>query len=109
MAKSVAAARIGSFHFMAARAILAKCLGTAYARATALHSANCRPIFMSCRVRGRTLAARSNTTLRLGALSTIGPRACRSRIAKSTFLKHGSAIFSMNYSDRADEVRRHLQ
>ncbi len=89
MAKSVAAARIGSFHFMAARAILAKCLGTVYPRATALHSANCRPIFMSCRVRGRALAARSNTTLRPGALSTIGPRAFRSRTPKSTFLKRG--------------------
>ena len=59
---------------MSIRAILAKCLGTAYPRATVLHSANCRPIFMSCRVRGRALAARSNTTLRPGALSTIGPR-----------------------------------
>jgi len=40
MAQSVATARIGSFHFMAARAILAKCLCTAYPHATALHAAN---------------------------------------------------------------------
>ena len=105
MAQSVAAARIGSFPCMAARVILAKCLGTAYPRATALHSANCRPIFMSCRVRGRTSAALSNTTLSPGALSTIGPRACRSRMTKSTSLKLGSAIFSMNYSGRADDIR----
>jgi hypothetical protein len=109
MAKSVAAARIGSFHFMAARVILAKCLGTAYPRATALHSANCRPIFMSCRVRGRALAARSNMTLRPGASSTIGPRAFRSRTPKSTFLKRGSVIFSTTYLGRADEVGRDLR
>jgi hypothetical protein len=33
----------------------------------------------------------------------------QSRTLKSTFLKRGSAIFSMNYSGRADEVRRHLR
>ena len=109
MAQSVATARIGSFHFMSARAILAKCLGTAYPHATALHSANCRPISMSCRVRGRALAARSNTMLSPGASSTIGPSLYQSRTLKSTFLKRGSAIFSMNYSGRADEVRRHLR
>ena len=73
MAESVAMARIGSFQFMSVRAILAKCLGTAYPRATALHSANCRPIFMSCRVRCRASAARSNTTLRPGASSDDWP------------------------------------
>ena len=41
MAQSVATARIGSFRFFSARAILAQCLGTAH-RATAPHSANCR-------------------------------------------------------------------
>lgn len=41
MAQSVASARIGSFRFFSARAILAQCLGTAH-RATAPHSANCR-------------------------------------------------------------------
>jgi hypothetical protein len=69
MVESVATARIESFQFMSVRAILAKCLGTAYPRATALHSANCRPIFMSCRVRGLASAARSNTTFRPDACS----------------------------------------
>jgi len=109
MAESVAAVRIGSFHFMAARAILVKCLGTAYPRATALHSANCRPIFMSCRDRGRALAARSNTTLRPGASSTTGPSVCQSRTPKSKFLKRGSVIFSTAYLGHVDEVGRYLR
>ncbi len=109
MAKSVAAARIGSFHFMSARTILVKCLGTSYPRAAALHSANCRAIFMSCRIRGRALAARSNTTLSPGASSTIGPSVCQSRMPRSTFLKRGSVIFLTNCSSRADDVRRYLR
>jgi hypothetical protein len=95
MPRSVATAKIGSFHLMSARAILAKCLGTAYPRATA----------PSGRVRGRGLAARSNTTSSPGAFWTTGPRACRSQMPGSTFLKRGSVIFSTNCSGRLDDVR----
>jgi hypothetical protein len=43
MAQSVVTAGIGSFRLFSARAILARCLGTAHPRATAPQSANCRP------------------------------------------------------------------
>ena len=56
MAQSVATARIGSFRFLPARAILAQCLGAAHPCATAPQSANCRPTYMSCPVPGRALA-----------------------------------------------------
>ena len=56
MVQSVATARIGPFRFFSARAILPKCLGTAHPCATAPHSANCHPIFMSCPAPGRALA-----------------------------------------------------
>lgn len=87
-------------------AILAQCPGIAPVCTTAPHSANCPPIFMSCPVPGRDLAARSNTMLRPGASWTIGRRACRSRTPRSTYLRHGSAICSTNCSGHPDDVRR---
>ncbi len=80
MAKSVAAARIGSFHFMSASVILAKCLGTAHPRATALHSANCRPILMPCPSLGHASGARPSTMLIRGTSLRIGPCVCRLEI-----------------------------
>src|SRR5271168_5612236 len=47
MAQSVATARIGSFRFISARAILAQCFGTAHPCVTAPRSANCLPISMA--------------------------------------------------------------
>ncbi len=87
-------------------AILPQCPGTAHPCVTAPRSANCRPIFMSCPARGRALAARSNTTLRLGASWTIGPRACRSRMPRWTCSRHGSATCLTNCSGHCDEIRR---
>jgi mRNA interferase MazF len=105
MVQSVGTARIGPFHFLSARAILPQCPGTAPLCATAPRSANCLPISMSCPAPGRALADRSNTTLRHGASWTTGPRACRSRISKSTSSKHGSATCSTSCSGRRDDVR----
>jgi hypothetical protein len=105
MAQSVATARIGSFRFFSARAILAQCLGTAHPCATAPQSANCRPTCMSCPVPGRALAVPSNMMSGRGVSSTTGPRACRLRMPKSTYSKHGSATFSTNCSGRRDDVR----
>jgi hypothetical protein len=47
MAPSVAPARMGSFRFFSARAILVQCPGAAPLCAAAPRSANCLPIFMS--------------------------------------------------------------
>ncbi len=87
-------------------AILPQCPATAPLCTTALHSANCRPIFMSCPAPGRALAAPSNMMLRLGASWTTGPRACRSRTPSWTCSKRGSATCSTNCSGRPDEIRR---
>jgi len=98
----------GPFSSGGVYAILPQCPGTDLHCVIAPHSANCRPIFMSCPVRGRALAGRSNMMFRRGLCSTIGPRAWRSRTPKSTSLTLGSAIFSTSYLDHADELRRHL-
>ena len=105
MAQSVPTARIGSFRFFSARAILAQCLGTAHPCASAPPAANCRPTYMSCPVPGRALAVPSNMMSRRGVSSTTGPHACRSWMPKSTYSTHGSATFSTNCSGRRDDVR----
>jgi hypothetical protein len=105
MFQSAATARIGPFHFLSARAILLKCLGTAPIYSTASRSANCRPIFVSCPLPGRASADRSNKKLNPGASSTIGPCACQSGAVKSTSSKHGSATCSTNCLGRRDDIR----
>jgi hypothetical protein len=89
-------------------AILPACPGTALLCATAPHSANYRPIFISCPVPGRAVAGPSSTTLRRGGWSTTGSRACRSPTPRSPYSRHGSVIFSTNYLGHAYDVRRRL-
>jgi len=98
----------GPFSLGGVCAILSQCPGTVLHCAIAPHSTNCRPTFMSCPVRGRALAGRSNMTSRRGAWWMIGPLMCRSPAPKSTFLKPGSEIISTSYLSHADDVRRHL-
>jgi hypothetical protein len=59
MARSVATAGIGPFRLPPVHAILVECPGAALLCATALHSANRRPIFISRPVPGRALAGLS--------------------------------------------------
>jgi hypothetical protein len=65
----------------------------------------CPTIFTSSRSRGRASAARPSTMLRRGRSRTIGPTLCRSPTPSSTCSRHASAICSMNYLGRADDLR----
>ena len=101
MAQSVATARIGSFRFfVCSRDPGAMSRHRSSLRDRAAVRRIAAPIFMSCPVPGRALAVRSNMMLRRGASSTTGPRACRSRMPRSTYSKHGSATCSTNCSGR---------
>jgi hypothetical protein len=106
--RSVPWGRHGPFRADRVCPILAECPGTALPCVTAPYSANFRTIFMSCPVPGRESGDQSNTTFKDGESWTIGPHACRSPKLSSTCSRHGSAICSMRYSGRADDLRRAL-
>jgi hypothetical protein len=100
--------RQGSFRQNRVGATLMACPTFAYRVVPEPKPAPCPTTSTSFPVRGRASADRPNTMSRRGAWRTIGPRAYRSRTPRSTYSRRGSAIFSMNCSGRAFEVRRHL-
>ena len=100
--------RHGSFRLSRVGAILVACPTFAYRVVPEPKPAPCPTTSTSFPVRGRASADRSNTMSRRGAWWTIGPRAYRSRTPRSMYSTCGSAIFSMNYSGHAFEVRRPL-
>ena len=101
--------RHGSFRQNRVGAILVACPTFAYRVVPEPKPAPCPTTSTSFPVRGRASADRSNMMSRRGAWWTIGPCAYLSRTPRSTYSRRGSAIFWMNYSGHAFEVRRHLR
>lgn len=80
-------------------AILSGCLDRAPAWAS------CPMTFTFRSSLGLVSVDRRSTTHRHGPSRTIGLTLCRSTTPSSTYLRHGSAISSMNCSGPADELR----
>ena len=55
---------------------------------------------------GRLWAGRKNMTLQPGSLQTTGHHKCQSPRPKSSYSSNGSAISSMNFSGKVDEIKR---
>ena len=104
--RSVPWRRNRSFRLRAFHATLAQCPALAHCAAAAPNAVCSPTISSSSLALGRASGGHPSTTLRSGASSTTGPRACRSRRPRLMCSRRGSATPSMNCSGPADDLRR---